>query len=281
MTTRVADIITRARDTLADPKKERWSDDRLLRLLDEAQKDFARQTSLLKGYTNIPLIPFTATYSLPEDCWRITRAHYAERHLRLVSHEAMDELDQDWYTRQGSTVEALVFDQRNDSVIRCYPIPDDSSVAYNYTFEQSDTPEYAGAGRFGVVTEFGDYTFDGVFGVTTSLFDPEITTESFDSPYGVLVDAGESTGNIAIFYIRDPARIKYITDELETSSRWDIALKHYVVGHAFLDDLDTQYQQRGSTSLTLYDRELNLAQRTSRSDSTATQQYETNYNGGL
>ena len=281
MTTRVADIITRARDTLADPKKERWSDDRLLRLLDEAQKDFARQTSLLKGYANIPLIPFTATYSLPEDCWRITRAHFAERHLRLVSHEAMDEFDRDWYTRQGSTIEALVFDQRNDSVIRCYPIPDDSSVAYNYTFEQSDTPEYAGAGRFGVVTELGDYTFDSVFGVTTNLFDLEITAESFDSPYGVLTDAGESVGNIAIFYIRDPARIKYITDELEISSRWDIALKHYVVGHAFLDDLDTQYQQRGSTSLTLYDRELNLAQRTSRSDSTAMQQYETNYNGGL
>ena len=281
MTTRVADIITRARDTLADPKKERWSDDRLLRLLDEAQKDFARQTSLLKGYANIPLIPFTATYSLPEDCWRLTRAHYAERRLRLVSHEAMDEVDTGWYTRQGGAIEALVFDQRNDSVIRCYPIPDTSSIRYSCTFEQSATPEYAGAGRFGVVTEFGDYTVDSVFGIVTGLFDPEITTESFDSPYGVVTDVGESAGNIATFYIRDPARIKYITDELETSSRWDIALKHYVVGHAFLDDLDTAYQQRGSTSLALYDRELNLAQRTARSDSTAMQQYETSYNGGL
>ena len=281
MTTRVADIITRARDTLADPKKERWSDDRLLRLLDEAQKDFARQTSLLKGYANIPLFPFTATYSLPEDCWRITRAHYAERHLRLVSHEVMDEFDLGWYTRQGSTIEALVFDQRNDSVIRCYPIPDTSAIRYSYTFEQSATPKYAGAGRFGVVTKFGDYTLDSVFGITTGLFDQEITTESFDSPYGVVTDVSESAGNIATFYIRDPVRIKYITDELETSSRWDIALKHYVVGHAFLDDLDTAYQQRGSTSLALYDRELNLAQRTARSDSTAMQQYETSYNGGL
>ena len=279
MTTRVADIITRARDTLADPKKERWSDDRLLRLLDEAQKDFARQTSLLKGYANIPLIPFTATYSLPEDCWRITRAHYAERHLRLVSHEAMDEVDTSWYTRQGGSIEALVFDQRNDSVIRCYPIPDTNSIAYSYTFEQSSAPEYAG--RFGVVTEFGDYAFDSVFGITTGLSDPEITTEFFDTTYGVVTDVSESAGNIATLYIRDPGRIKYITDELETSPRWDIALKHYVVGHAFLDDLDTAYQQRGSTSLALYDRELNLAQRTARSDSTAMQQYETSYNGGL
>lgn len=281
MTTRVADILTRARDTLADPNKERWSDDRLLRLLDEAQKDFARQTSLLKGYVNIPLIPFAAVYSLPADCWRVTRAHYAERNLHLASHEAMDSFDPDWYTRTGAYIETLVFDQRNDSVIRCYPIPDDSILQYNYTFEQTDTPEYAGAGRFGVVTEFGDYTMDGVHGVVTSLFDPAITTEAFDSAYGVVTDVGESVGNIAIFYIRDPATIKYLTDELEISSRWDVALKHYVVGHAFLDDLDTSYQQRGSTSLSLYDRELNMAQRTSRHDGTAAQIYSTPYNGGF
>lgn len=281
MTTRVTDILTRARDTLADPNKERWSDDRLLRLLDEAQKDFARQTSLLKGYTTIPVTPNISVYSLPADCWRITRAHYAERNLRLVSHEAMDTLDEDWYTRTGPTIEALVFDQRNDNVVRCYPIPDDSSVQYNYTFEQTDTPEYAGAGRFGVVTEFSDYTFAGVFGVVTDLFDPNIQTESFDPIYGVVTDVGESSGNIAIFYIRDPMTIQSIDDELEISSRWDVALKHYVIGHAFLDDLDTQYQQRGSTALSLYDRELNMAQRTARHDGTAAQIYETSYNGGF
>ena len=198
---RVSDILTRARDSLADPKKERWSDDRLLRLLDEAQKDFARQSQLLKGYVTIPVVPYTAVYSLPEDCWRITRAHYAERALQLVSHQAMDIHDQDWYTRQGSTIEALVFDQRNDSVIRCYPIPDDSAVEYNYTFEQSDTPEYSGSGRFGVVTSIDDYTFDSLYGVTTGLFDPQISTESFDSIYGVVTDIGETSGNIAIFYI--------------------------------------------------------------------------------
>lgn len=281
MTTRVADIITRARDTLADPNKERWSDNRLLRLLDEAQKDFARQTSLLKGYANIPIIPFIATYKLPSNCWRLTRAHYAERNLRLASHEAMDNFDADWYTRRGSTIETLVFDQRNDSVIRSYPIPDESTILYNYTFEQSGTPEYSGAGRFGVVTALDDYTFDGPFGVVTGLFDPNITTEYFDSAYGVVTDIGEATGNIAIFYIRDPKPIKYLTDELEISSRWDIALKHYVVGHAFLDDLDTSYQQRGSTSLSLYDRELNMAKRTAQHDSTAAQLYETSYNGGF
>ena len=65
MTTRIADILTRARDSLADPNKERWSDDRLLRLLDEGQKHFAREAKLLKATSIINLFPDQATYTLP------------------------------------------------------------------------------------------------------------------------------------------------------------------------------------------------------------------------
>lgn len=274
MTTRVADIITRARDTLADPKKERWSDDRLLRLLDEAQKDFARQTSLLKGYVNIMLEPYNAEYTLPIDCWRVTRAHYAGCLLPPLSFEAIDQQDLAWYTRKGDSLIALVFDQRNENIIRCYPIPTEAAI-------QSDSYTFTPASRFGVVTSLSDYTLDSHYGVVTSLQDSAIAQEIFSSPYGVVTSISETEGALEIFYIRDPKTIADLADELEVSSRWDIALKHYIVGHAFLDDLDTAYQQRGSTSLALYDRELNLAQRTARSDSTAMQQYETSYDGGL
>lgn len=269
---RVSDILTRARDSLADPKKERWSDDRLLRLLDEAQKDFARQSQLLKGYTTIPIVPYTATYSLPEDCWRITRAHYAEQVLRLASHASMDAIDLGWYTETGSTVEALVFDLRNDSTIRCYPMPDDSVVEQHYTFSPDTT---------GVVTALEGYTLSSDFGVVTGFTDSTITTEQFNSLFGVLVDVQEAEGNIAIFYIRDPKSIRAETDDLELSPRWDVALRHYVVGHAFLDDLDTQYQARGATSLTLYDRELALALRSGRLDSTEAQIFGTSYSTGF
>ena len=40
---RIEEILVRVRDTLSDPNKERWSDERLLRLMDEAQKDVAKQ----------------------------------------------------------------------------------------------------------------------------------------------------------------------------------------------------------------------------------------------
>lgn len=281
MTTRVADIITRARDTLADPKKERWSDDRLLRLLDEAQKDFARQTSLLKGYANIPLTPYIATYNLPDDCWRLTRAHFAERYLNLLSFEAIDAIDINWYTKYSSAIDALVFDHRNENTIRCYPIPDAGIVDNTYAFVTTVTPDYSGAGQLGVVTSFSDYTLDTPYGVVTEVVDPEVYTDWFDSAFGVVTSVEEVAGNIAVFYIRDPSPIKYLTDELEVSSRWDIALKHYIIGHAFLDDLDSQYQARGATALSLYDRELQLAKRTSLHDSLRAQVYETSYDGGL
>ena len=46
--TRIANILTRVRDSLSDPSKDRWTDERLLRLIDEAQKDLAKKSLLLR-----------------------------------------------------------------------------------------------------------------------------------------------------------------------------------------------------------------------------------------
>ena len=53
---RISSIIIRTRDTLADPEGDRWSDERLLRLIDEAQKDICRRAKLLRTKKNIPII---------------------------------------------------------------------------------------------------------------------------------------------------------------------------------------------------------------------------------
>lgn len=158
MTTRIADILTRARDSLADPNKERWSDDRLLRLLDEGQKHFAREAKLLKATSIIHLFPDQATYTLPSDCWLITRACFKDIVIPLTSHERMDELDSNWFTDTGSAVERLIFDQRLPEEIRTYPIVDDTYVEASYTFNNSgylDTVVYTGD-AFGVITEAED-----------------------------------------------------------------------------------------------------------------------------
>lgn len=277
---RIVEILKRARDSLADPNAERWSDDRLLRILDEGQKDLARQAALLKGSANLVILPGVAEYSLPEDCWCITRAHFNNEKLLLLSHDSLDEQNPDWYIETGTKVRALVFDRRNESTVRAYPILNASTSSVSYTFEQQSQTDYAGP-RLGIVVDITGYTFNSDFGEVASLFDTEVQYELSDD-FGVVTDIYEANDIVTIFYIKDPHTLQAVTDDLIVHSRWDTALKNFVIGNAFLDDLDVQYQQRGATALQLYERDLIKAKSTTATDSVkATGVFETRYNGGI
>lgn len=296
MATRIENILLRARDTLADPNKERWSDDRLLRILDEGQKDLCRQTKVLKGQYEFILEVGVHTYELPTNIWLITRASYANEEIQLYTYDNMDERmrkqrlsrqyndsrergqgyssaidyvgQSRWELDESDRINALIYDNRNLGEIRVYPIPNENIAESNYTFENAGDVEFAGDEYFGVVTDITgnpDYTFDSPFGVVTQLFDPSIKSEQIDD-FGVVTDIVDSTGACNIWYIRLPDDITDVLDDLELPYMFDTALKHYVVSQAFRDDLDVQYRDMAAESFTLYKRELEIAQETNNSD---------------
>lgn len=168
---RITNIITRVRDTLADPSGERWSDDRLIRLIDEAQKDICRQAKLLRTKTTLAVYDGQETYQLPSDILLLDKAMFNNRTIPLVSHSVMDEQRPEWVVDEG-TVESLVFDKQNRGSIRLYPIPVVDTTAGDYIFVPA------------IYTEDVIYTMNSDFGV---IVDGELG-DTIDSPYGVVVD---------------------------------------------------------------------------------------------
>jgi len=304
---RIDDILVRARDSLSDHKKERWSDARLLRLVDEAQKDLARHSKLLKGETTISLLSGIHTYSLPTDLWLITRAAFDDYEIPLLSYDQMDErakkaaLSDDrykqserlrgysanygnnyfrtrWEVVTGPETESLIVDNRDMDEIRLYPIPNDDVAQNAYEFENNGSLEFVGDEVFGVVTSIDNYTFYSDFGVLTDLYDPAIETETFYSDLGVVTLMTESDAKVSLWYIRIPDTVTSTESTLEMPSMFDTAMRLYVVGNAYLDDNDAAYRQKGQDTLVLYDRELGVVQETSAKDGTRNQnQYTTTY----
>lgn len=296
MATRIENILLRARDTLADPNSERWSDARLLRILDEGHKDLCRQTKILKGIYEFMPVVGEHTYPLPDNVWLILRAAFNNAEIALVSYDHMDEQAKKrrlstspndsrerghgyssaidyvgtnrWELDEGSQITALVYDNRNLNEIRVYPTPDEGIMENDYEFENSEVNEFAGDEYFGIVTDITGqptYTFDSYFGEVTQLFDPAVKVELIDT-YGFVTNISDSTGSVHIWYIRLPETVTSVDDELETPTMFDTALKHYVIAHAFRDDLDVQYRDMAAESMTLYNRELEVAKATNRTD---------------
>lgn len=311
MNNRVGTIISRARDTLADPTAERWSDDRLLRLLSEAQEDIVIHNELLKTVVDIPLVVGQAEYDLPADCYRILRATVEGKPIPLLSHTEMDEqarkeifadnvqanwerdrgfiansnLDTRsliWEDDEGSEIEAVIYDNRDPSKIKFYPLPNADIAQSEYTFQNANTIEYVGDEMLGIVTDietegYPNYTMESPYGVLTSLFDPLVEVEILESIDGVVTQVNEVEGFVRLWYTQSALLVSTISDSLVIPPFYDKAMKYYVIAHAYDDDYDTGNKEKSDKFLKLYDREFGLAKKFSKTDGVRSQVSKTHY----
>lgn len=406
--TRIEKILVRARDTLADPDGTRWSNAKLLRLLDEAQKDLCRRAKLLRSKTSMIVFDGQAEYTMPDDFLLIDKVTINNEPIKLIGHTDLDNNVSKWEIRTGK-VTNVVFDKQMRGKIRLYPIPDyendnrlkevpafnsyyygkiqgkygvvaDMSNAgqfvndvYGVTAEVTGiyqwqetptdmpkvvvkdykmlsrfgfassvnftyTPDYRTTQNLGVVTsvdnstidpfgvitsvdgvdnwevnfsdingegtEFGLYSDSGFitmlsrrgeivdiqdaklntsYGFIAGIEKPDDTNVMFDSKYGLTTSVSFIRNVMDIWYIRKPLDIISLDSEIEIDNSFDNALKYYIVGKAFRDDIDAQNRAVGQEELAFYERELQEALSDDSHDFTRNNsvQFETTYGGGI
>lgn len=284
---RIATLMLRIRDSLSDPNANRWSNDRLLRLIDEAQKVTARKAKLLRSRAEVAVISEIATYDLPSEASILTRVlasdapstatdtEISRQSVRLKSHQQMDEIDPDWESQTGDGIEYIVFDKLNPQQFKVYPIPIDSDSVSEHTF----TSDYG---------ELTDSTGDTVdpYGVVTDLTTTDILVTTFTSDLGIVTDMSSLITSLVVYYLHRPPTLDDYTkidveQPLVISEDWDNALKHYVVGMCLRDDKDTQNRTVGNEELGFYVDELTEAMGDSSKDFTSSTQHEPVYTPGI
>lgn len=405
---RIEKILLRVRDTLADPNGERWSNERLIRLLDEAQKDICRRAKLLRAKTQFIVFDGQEYYQMPDDFLLLDKVYINNQPIPLVGHTDLDAQWDKWDTLKGR-VSGVIYDKQRRGKIRLFPIPDYAngdrfkvvpsynsyyygkvrgsygvvanisdagqftndvygvttditgifqwqesfldmpkvvvkaykmqskfglvnSIVLDYTPEYSVSPEFgtisfvsgADIDVYGIVTgvdgvegydvNFTDTTGEGVsFGIFEkpgflSVFPkrgmivdicnavslenvgfisqielPDKKDVVFSSPYGLAYEATIIKNMMEVFYIKKPADITGLDSKIEIDDCFDIALKYYVAGKAFRDDIDAQNRALGAEELQFYERELAEAKSDDKLDFTRNNsvQYETIYGGGI
>jgi len=296
MAGRVEAIITRARDTLADPSGERWSDARLLRILDEGQKQIVLKAKLLREKASVPLLIGIADYAVPTNCYKILRILVDGTAVPLVSHEEMDAftdsgvksaLGTSWENYQSYPVTDIVFDKLNTGTFKTYPIPEHSAGSWTVVSESGDVLEEP----YGLLMGATGYTNDSNYGISISFSDDftniyQNLDSTVDDDHGLTVIFDDNSEALTIYYLKRPAEITgtVLADivDPEIDSVWDTALKHYVTGMALRDDKDSQNRQVGNEELQLYGTNVAAAMKDGAQDFTATRtQYGSNYNNGF
>jgi len=346
MATRVEKILSNARLTLADPRKERWDDDTLIAILNEAQIDFCQQTQMLHKRIDVPIIIGNPYFALPDDCWLLTRALYNNTVLPLVTHQELDTTSgarwyvdfglptagTDWESTTGEP-QAIIYDRANMLEGKIYPIPNKPIKESIYLFDAEEAETFFEVELFGVTTLFDGATLVDDYGVISSLASlttdtdvipdygitsaltitdagdtpkdgfgiiVDLTDYEFNSPYGTVVDSTddsivdtfedvygfvdtmvEACSFLKCYYLKNPTDLVDVTSELSIPSMYDIALKFYLCGQAFMNDIDIGGQQKGATQMMIYERHVKTAKKDSMRDFTRAGQFQTVYRRGF
>ena len=219
------DILTKVRYSLSDVQVDRWSDDRLLSLLNDAIIDIAKNTTLFTETYIYTVANLLVDIDLSTTALKILRAEYLDEALPFYSFEEMDKKDKDWQLVTGSKVEAIIYDKQKNGLLKQYPIVSNA---------QNPHVEYP----------------DGLLGITTDI--------SYSDIEPVLADTiGDISGVpdealIKFYYIRRHAKIDDVNDTLNIDELIEMPIKHYIVGMALRDNQDTQNRQIGNEEMQLY-----------------------------
>jgi hypothetical protein len=290
---RVSDILTKARDTLADPSGVRWTDARLLRLLDDGQKQINLTARLLRATVSFQLSPAVAVYDLPTDCYALLRiSNKQDKQLPFVSHEEMDRRyghngllasGEAWDTATGTDIETIIYNKLIPGTFRVYPIPTGTESSFDL-----ENPDHAADPIFGLLVVASGYTTDSSYGLLADIDGVDADENAYvsedpdlDPLYGITIAFDDNPQDLNIVYLKTPTAITSLSSELEISDIWDIALKHYVAGMALRDDKDTQNRSFASEELMLYNNNVRQAMKLSSTDYTATTHYNTSYIAGV
>ena len=180
-------LISIARSRLGDEDKHRWTDSRLMTILDQGQKDFCKLSGVYRKITVIPLAIDGIKYPLPVDAMTINRIEYKGKIIPLFSRNDIDAL-------RLSTKEFVgIKDNLNMNFLEVYPTsptPEGALVDTKEGFMSSD--EFILSDPFGVVTELDSpYVLLDEFGVVTfSDYNQELLEPS--TGYGEVCDTSEN-----------------------------------------------------------------------------------------
>lgn len=224
----VKDLLKKVRFILSDTDVNRWTDERLIVLLNEGLNNIAKDTILFVETAFVKLNAMQANYDFSEFAIKLLRVEYKGLPLKAYSHAEMDYKDPYWQTTEGPELKAYILDKQKEARIKVYPLLQNAS---------NELIDFGG--NFGIIT-----------GITYSELQLQV-----ESSFGDLGEV-DATDYIKIYYIKRPEEVTSIIEDIELSTLIQEAVTHYIAAGAFRDNTDVQNRSMGAEEMNLYTSQL-------------------------
>lgn len=255
MSQRLENLISRIRHNLSDIKKQKWSDERLKHLIDDAQSYINRQHGVLTTEEIIFIQPYIKKYNLSNEIVFIKRAESSNFiNIPFFHYSELDKQDIFHQTFVGGQIECISYGGSGSyNSIEIYPMLSNTGSDFFVDISNPDNTIFASIQDVyndGIV-EYSNPNDSGIF---SFLYSDDIIEIKGN---GVLtwfqfIDIADI---LKIIYVRK-ANSVFNIDDVELPEAYDMAIIFYVCYRAYLDYTDRDMIIKGREFLNLFNSEM-------------------------
>jgi len=270
-------LISRIRYKVGDTKATKWSDDRIIELINEGLDEMARKAYIYKSSIAIPILPYQRELVIPDENFISLLELKIERvPIKPVAFDKLNKIPK-WEEDIGASISMVAYNMQNPRHLTLYPLLSETTTNYSALEDNTngyllDVPNLSRDYLFGIITSID--TTNTV--IPINIYDPTNLSSS-----GGLTSISDTFIIAEVKYSAIPATVTAITDAVTIEKRHSQTLVYYVSGMLLLDDNRTESVNKGSLFIQKYNGELKEASETSSTTYQNTTVPEINYRTGF
>ena len=247
----VSELIKSIRYKVGDSQSKKWTDSRVIDLINEGLDDMSRKAHIKKVSLALPIVPYQRELVIPDDSFReLLRIKINGKKIRLVPFDKIDMKD-NWENDVGTDITLVMYDKQNAKHLTLYPLLSETSTDYSALNDAT-----------GLLIDVPDIDRDYLFGIITSAAtDNTITPENVYDPtssdeYGAYTSIKDTFIIANLVYSAQPNLVISVDDILDLDDSFRQTLIYYVSGMLLLDDNRTESVNKGTLFLQKYKLEM-------------------------
>nr|DAS91398.1 MAG TPA: head to tail adaptor [Caudoviricetes sp.] len=252
----VSSLISSVRYKVGDVPNTKFTDVRIIELINEGLDDFARKVNINKGELVLPIVPYQRKLVIPDpDFVKLLRVRCNNRPVDVKSFSSMDKLPE-WEEEVGTQLKSVVYNLNNPRDLTLYPLLEEP-VYTNYrqlnNFISSD-------GTYGIAIDIPGITRDNLDGIITGLKVDNnlqiIYIPNGMQPNGTMTSMADGFNLLDIKYVKRPKAVVNKSDTIDLDDMFKTALVYYISGMLLLDDTRGENINKGMLFINKYKTEL-------------------------
>ena len=239
-------LIQSVRYRVGDTSITKFTDIRIIELINEGLDDLARKISVNKGEITIPIGSYQREVKIPDDDFiKLLRVRCNNQQLKILSFDEIDKYE-NWESVVGTQLKAVIYNLSNPKILTLFPLLNEKAFVEQKALNKI---------QLGTIVDIPNTPPSSPLGAITEIeVDDSITIQTGDA--GILSQIKDGFHSLYLRYVKRLPKVTSTLDEIALDEMFKAPLVYYLAGMLLLDDTRGENINKGLLFIEKYKTEL-------------------------